>query len=281
MMPQDLHGAARDISVSSYDEQRSSNGVSMRERGEIYSLHRDAIFLSDLLLIYFPALDGPLEYQYDEIMVILLIIVYIAILCLRYWLNWLNRTYLRVNGQIVPPEFKGIIDPELLKKITNYTLENSRFGMIESVISNILLVFFLFGGMLGYYDRWVNSLPGSFIGQGIIFALLLFYIETVVDIPFSLYRNFRIENRYGFNTMTMRLWATDLVKSAAIATVLCCAVVFVALAIVQASPQWWWFWLWLFLLAFGIFMMYISPTVIEPLFFKFESVKAEGLEVRI
>ena len=67
MMPQDLHGAARDISVSSYDEQRSSNGVSMRESGEIYSLHRDAIFLSDLLLIYFPALDGPLEYQYDEI----------------------------------------------------------------------------------------------------------------------------------------------------------------------------------------------------------------------
>jgi len=211
----------------------------------------------------------------------ILLIVYLAILGMRYWLSWLNRAYLKVHGQTVPPEFKGVIDPELLKKITKYTLENSRFGIIESVISNVLLASFLFGGILGYYDRWVNSLTGSFIGQGIIFALLLFYIEMIVGIPFSLYRNFRIENRYGFNTLTMRLWAADLLKSVAIATVLCCAVVFVALSIVQASPHWWWFWVWLFLLAFGIFVMYISPTIIEPLFFKFEPVKAEGLEERI
>jgi STE24 endopeptidase len=214
-------------------------------------------------------------------MFIFLFIVYIAILCIRYWLSWLNRAYLKVHGQTVPPEFKGIIEPDLLKKITNYTLENSRFGLIESVISNVLLTLFLFGGILEYYDRWVSSLPGSFIGQGIIFALFLFYIETILDIPFSLYRNFKIENRYGFNTMTMRLWAADLLKSLAIATVLTCAVVFVALIIVQTSPHWWWFWVWVFLLVFGIFVMYISPTIIEPLFFKFESVKAEGLEERI
>ena len=214
-------------------------------------------------------------------MFILLFIVYIAILCIRYWLSWLNRAYLRMHGQTVPPEFQGVIDPDHLKKITNYTLENSRFGMIESIISNLLMIAFLFGGLLGYYDRWVNSLTSSFIGQGIIFTLVLFYIETIIGIPFSLYRNFRIENHYGFNTMTVRLWITDLVKSIAIATVLSSAVVFVVLAIVQASPYWWWFWVWLFLLVFGIFVMYISPTIIEPLFFKFEPVKAEGLEERI
>ncbi len=214
-------------------------------------------------------------------MYIFLLIAYFAILCIRYWLSWLNRAYLKMHGLTVPPEFQGIIDPELLKKITNYTLENSRFGIIESVISNVLLIAFLFGGMLGYYDRWVSSIAVSFIVQGIIFALVLFYVETIVDIPFSLYRNFRIENRYGFNTMTMRLWATDLLKSVAIATAMSCAVVFVALAIVQANPNWWWLWVWVFLLAFGIFVMYISPTIIEPLFFKFESVKAEGLEERI
>ncbi len=214
-------------------------------------------------------------------MYIFLLIAYIAILCIRYWLSWLNRTYLQTHGQSVPPEFKSIIDPERLKKITNYALENSRFGLIESVFSNVLVIVFLFGGILGYYDRWVTSLTSSFIGQGIIFALPLLYIETVVGIPFSLYRNFRIENRYGFNTMTIGLWFMDLLKSVIIATALSCLVVFTALAIVQASPHWWWFWVWGFLLVFGIFVMYISPTLIEPLFFKFESVKAEGLEERI
>jgi STE24 endopeptidase len=81
--------------------------------------------------------------------------------------------------------------------------------------------------------------------------------------------------------MTMRLWVTDLIKSTAIATVLSSVVVFVALAIIQGSPHWWWLWVWFFLLVFGIFVMYISPTVIEPLFFKFEPLKAEGLEERI
>jgi len=100
-------------------------------------------------------------------------------------------------------------------------------------------------------------------------------------VPFSLYRTFRLEAKYGFNTMTIRLWLTDLLKSLAIGTVIAVIVVLAALAIVQASPAWWWFWVWLFLLAFGILMLYLAPTVIEPLFFKFEPLSIEGLEDRI
>jgi STE24 endopeptidase len=81
--------------------------------------------------------------------------------------------------------------------------------------------------------------------------------------------------------MTVRLWFIDLVKSIVIATVMGLATVIAALAIVQASPAWWWLWVWGFFLLFGIFIMYISPYVIEPLFFKFEPVKVEGLEEKI
>lgn len=231
----------------------------------------------DFLLI----LDGASEYRYYEFMSLSLFVLYIAILCVRYWLTLLNRKYLKVHGQEVPPEFRNVIDPSLLKKITTYTLENSKLGIIESVVSNVILIAFIFGGLLGYYDRWVTSLTGSFVGRGIIFTLAMLYFETIIGLPFSLYRNFKIENRYGFNTMTTRLWVTDLIKSTGITTILSSVVVFVALVIIQASPHWWWLWVWLFLLVFGIFVMYISPTVIEPLFFKFEPVKAEGLEERI
>ncbi len=226
-------------------------------------------------------LDGASEYRYYEFMSLSLFVLYIAILCVRYWLTLLNRKYLKVHGQEVPPEFRNVIDPSLLKKITTYTLENSKLGIIESVVSNVILIAFIFGGLLGYYDRWVTSLTGSFVGRGIIFTLAMLYFETIIGLPFSLYRNFKIENRYGFNTMTTRLWVTDLIKSTGITTILSSVVVFVALVIIQASPHWWWLWVWLFLLVFGIFVMYISPTVIEPLFFKFEPVKAEGLEERI
>jgi STE24 endopeptidase len=206
---------------------------------------------------------------------------YLIVLGTGYWLRYLNLTYLQAHGRTVPPEFQGVIDPALLKKISDYTIENSRAGLVESIIGNVFTVLFLFGGLLGVYDHWVLSVTGSLLWGGLLFSFILMYAGILIDIPFSLYRNFKIENRYGFNTMTMRLWLTDLLKSLAIASVLGSVVVLSALAIIQYSPAWWWLWVWTFLLVFGIFVMYISPVVIEPLFFKFEPVKAEGLEENV
>jgi STE24 endopeptidase len=211
----------------------------------------------------------------------LLLAVFIFNLAFRYWLLSLNLRYLKVHGQTVPPEFSGAIDPGRLKKISAYTFENSRAGIVESIISNLIMAVFLFGGFLGAYDRWIASPTGTFLGRGLIFFLFLLFAEILLDMPFSLYRNFRIENRYGFNTMTGRIWITDLVKSAAISSLLGGVVVISALAIVQASPSWWWLWVWAFFLLFGIFVMYVSPYMIEPLFFKFEPIKTEGLEDKV
>ena len=211
----------------------------------------------------------------------LLLIAYLCVIGFGYWLKYLNLSYLKIHGGTVPPEFRGSIDPEVLKKISLYTFENSRAGFVESAVNSILLIIFLFGGLLGWYDHCIGSITDSFILTGMLFALVLTLAEQIVDIPFSLYRHFAIENRYGFNTMSFRLWLEDLAKSIGLAVVLGGLVIATALWIVMASPGWWWLWLWLFLLVFGIFMMYISPYIIEPLFFKFEPVRAEGLEERI
>ena len=165
-----------------------------------------------------------------------LIIFYLIIAGAGYWLKYLNLTYLKAHGKTVPSEFEGTVDSSLLQKITAYTFENSRAGIVESIIGNVLLLFFLFGGLLGAYDRWIASLTGSFIMAGALFALILLAAETLIDSPFSLYRNFRIENRYGFNTMTAKLWSIDLIKALAISAVLGTLVTVAALSIVQASP---------------------------------------------
>ncbi len=214
-------------------------------------------------------------------MFLLLIIVYLIILGIRYGLLSLNLMHLKTEGRTVPPEFAGVIDPERLNKISSYTFENSKTGIVESIIENVIITIFFFGGLVGVYDRWVASITTSFLAGGLFYFLVLFYAQSVIDIPFSLYRNFRLENRYGFNTMTPRLWIADLAKSLLLSSVLGAVAVMSALAIVQASPAWWWLWVWTFFLMFGIFVMYISPYVIEPLFFKFEPVKEAGLEDRI
>jgi STE24 endopeptidase len=214
-------------------------------------------------------------------MSIVIFCVYLIVAAIGYWLRWLNYAHLKAYGHIVPPEFRGTIDPAVLGKISAYTAENSRVAIVESIIDNVVVVLFMFAGMLGVYDRWILSLSHSFIVSGILFLLILVYVQTLIAIPFSLYQHFTIENRYGFNTMTFRLWLTDLLKSFVISSILGCIVILTALSIVQASPEWWWLWVWLFLLFFGFFMMFISPYVIEPLFFKTEPVKAEGLEGKI
>ena len=214
-------------------------------------------------------------------MTILLLIAYLLVLAIGYWLKLLNLSHLKSHGSSVPAEFEGAVDPDLLQKISSYTFENSRIGLAESLIGNTVFLFFLFGGLLGLYDRWITSMGDSFIWSGVLFFLLLVTAETILGIPFSLVKNFSIENRYGFNTMTIRLWLSDLAKSLVIASILSVIAVGAALAIIQAAPAWWWLWVWCFFLLFGVFVMYISPYVIEPLFYKFTPVQAEGLEDRI
>jgi STE24 endopeptidase len=194
------------------------------------------------------------------------------------WLRRLNIKHLRERGSQIPEEFGNAIDLDTLGKTISYTVESSRLSLISSLLDNVLVLVFLFGGLVILYDSWIGSLSDSFVLRGVLFVVGLLYLETIVSIPFSLYKNFRIENRYGFNTMTGRLWLSDLAKSTIISTILLTIVVASALYLVRVSPEWWWLWVWLVFLLFSIFLMYISPYLIEPLFFKFEPVQSERLE---
>jgi STE24 endopeptidase len=120
-----------------------------------------------------------------------------------------------------------------------------------------------------------------FIVSGLLFFLILSYANTVISIPFSLYSTFRIENKYGFNTMTPVLWLKDFFKSLILSTIITGILVSVGLWIVQSSPGAWWIWIWGFFLVFSLFMMYISPYVIEPLFNKFTPLEEQVLVEQI
>jgi len=184
-------------------------------------------------------------------------------------------------GGSVPPEFEGKIDTSLLKKTMDYEAEKTRFSFISSIFSNIITVIFIFGGLLNIYNSWIASLSLPFIISGWLFFLLLSYGAEFLSVPFSLYSTFKIENKYGFNTMTTRLWVSDFIKALLISTIMMSLVTFAGFWLIQRSPQHWWFWIWGFLFIFSIFIMYISPYAIEPLFNKFTPIEDESLKERI
>jgi len=196
-------------------------------------------------------------------------------------LLYLNFRHIKKFGSLIPDEFTGEIDETFLKRMQGYELENTRFSFVSSIFGNVVTIIFLFGGLLNIYNSWIISFHWNFVFAGTLFILLLSYASTVLSVPFSLYGTFKIEKKYGFNTMTPKLWVTDFLKSLLLTTVLAGTLVSVGLWLVQSSPHYWWIWLWGFFLIYSLFVMYISPYVIEPLFNKFTPIGDAELEEKI
>jgi STE24 endopeptidase len=214
-------------------------------------------------------------------MMFILFFIYLCITTAGYVLRYLNLRHLKRHGSEVPPGFEGVVDPGLLARTSAYTVELNRAGLIESLIDDLLLFVFLFCGFLEIYDRWTTALSGSFVISGVLFFICLSLAGTLLDIPFGYYSTFRIEARYGFTTTTRKLWVADLVKSTLISVVILVLVSSAALQIVAAFPRSWWLLVWGFFALVTLFLIYLSPYVIEPLFNKFEPLQTEGLEEEI
>ncbi len=207
--------------------------------------------------------------------------LFAAITTFTYWLRHINLQHLKQHGATVPEGFEGAIDEEKLRSSSAYTFDSSRLGLWDSLFDNAVLIAFLFGGVITTYDRFISTLSGSFTISAILFFLLLTWVSTLLGIPFDLYGTFRIEARYGFNTTTPRLWLADFFKAQAIGAILLTFLITVVFQLISWSPQSWWLWVWGFMALFSLFMMFISPYVIEPIFNKFEPVTEEGLEDEI
>lgn len=216
-----------------------------------------------------------------ETMKTTLLLVYLFIQASEFALAWINLKHLKRHSADVPPGFEESLSPETLRKSAEYTIANNRLSLAESLFGTLLVSLFLFCGFIEIYDRWVTSLSLSFILQGILFFILLHLVQTILEIPFSLYRNFILENRYGFNTMTPATWLCDFAKSTLLSLLLISLLVAGAFALILASPQNWWLWVWAFLTVVSLSLIYLSPMVIEPLFSKFEPLHSAELKEAI
>lgn len=210
-----------------------------------------------------------------------LLVCYLAVFAARLGLRGLNLGYLKDHGHTVPPGFEAAVDSQRLARSRDYTLANARLGLAESLVGSAALLGFLFGGGLEIYDRWMTDLVPWPVAAGVLFLLGLHWAQALLGVPFSMVRTFGVEARFGFNRTTLRLWLTDWVKSELVGVVLLSVLAGAVLGLLYASPRWWWLWGWGFFAGFSVLMLYLSPQLIEPLFFRFQPVQAQELESRI
>ncbi|MBW2466492.1 MAG: M48 family metallopeptidase [Deltaproteobacteria bacterium] len=200
---------------------------------------------------------------------------------MEQFLAIINLKHLKKHGAEVPSGFEKHLDSSTLTKIRNYTVEHGRVDRIAAFVSMAVTILFLFGGLMNWLNTVIAAQGWPLIPAGVIFFMLLFYGNTLINIPFSLYNTFSLEKRFGFTNQTFSLWMQDLAKSLVLNTLLLGFLLSVLLWLISTLPDLWWLAGWGFVLLFSIFLLYISPYVIEPLFNKFQPIKDTALEGRI
>ena len=199
----------------------------------------------------------------------------------QYTLHRLNLAHLRQYGTNVPAVFQDTVDQETLKKISAYTVDSDHFHMRASLIHQGFYLVILLSGFLPWLTKAIRSWGFGLIVEGLIFFAILSLLANLSRIPFGLYDTFVIEERYGFNRMTLRMWVSDLLKSVIIQFLLGGLILWLLLALVVHGGATWWVWAWLMVGAFEFMMLWLYPVVIAPLFNKFEPIQNLGLVERI
>lgn len=215
----------------------------------------------------------------------LLLFVFLAVYLLRsgvqVYLNRLNISYLRQHGTAVPEIFRDTIDPEKLKKISAYNVESENFSTVATLANQALFLAILLCGFLPWLVKTISLQAYGPIWSGLIFFAILSIFTNLFRIPFNLYETFVIEERYGFNLMTFRVWVSDLLKNLLLVTILGGLLLSLLLSLVIYGGDAWWVWAWMVVGGFELVMMWLFPVVILPLFNKFDPIENKGLEERI
>jgi STE24 endopeptidase len=211
-----------------------------------------------------------------------LFIVFLALtVSLQCWLSTRQLRHVSRHRASVPAEFVEKIGLDAHQKAADYTIAKTKFGLLSLFFSVLVLIAFtLFGGL-----QLLSVSLYKYLGDGMGYQLSLLaafaLISGALDLPFDLYRQFVLEEKFGFNKMTLKLFFSDMIKGSLIGAAIGLPLVWVVLSLMEQSGDLWWFYAWLVWSGFQLLMMLIFPTWIAPLFNKFTPLADESLRTRI
>jgi STE24 endopeptidase len=205
-------------------------------------------------------------------------------LLLKLYLSSRQIRHVARHRDTVPPAFAATISLASHQKAADYTLTKARFGLLELAFgSAVLLGWTLLGGLDSLNQALANSALAQWGPLATQMALVAGFglISGALDLPFTLYSTFRIEERFGFNKMSLQLWLADLFKSTLVGMVIGLPIVALILWLMDSAGPLWWLWAWAAWMGFNLLVLVLYPTVIAPIFNKFKPLEDDSLKARV
>lgn len=205
----------------------------------------------------------------------------IASYILQLWLSRRHIAHIAANRSEVPQAFADKISLEAHQKAADYTTARNKFGLLELSLSTALLAIWTLGGGLQYLDDVVRSFGYNPLVTGVSVIIGLSIISGIIDIPFSLYKTFVVEEKFGFNRLTLKMYFTDMLKQTAVMLIIGVPFLSFILWIMDDASPYWWLYVWGSWFGFSILMMWLYPAVIAPIFNKFTPLEEPELKNKI
>lgn len=185
------------------------------------------------------------------------------------------------HRKAVPERFAGAISLESHQKAADYTMSKMKIGTWSGLYGLGLLLAWTLGGGLDMLDQWLRAWEWSTLTTGVVFLIIFSILGSLLELPFSLYSTFSVEQKFGFNKMTMGLYISDMLKQGALMMVIGAPLIWVVLWLMQSAGEMWWLWAWCVWTGFSLLMMWAYPTFIAPIFNKFTSMEEGELKTAI
>jgi STE24 endopeptidase len=215
------------------------------------------------------------------LLTIIVAIAIVAAFLFERWLDWRQVRHVAAHRDQVPAAFAGQISLEQHRKAADYTIAKQRLGLQQDIAGVILSLALLVGGGFALLHAAVVAAFGSGAVGSLALAGALALIFAAVSIPFDYVATFGIEQKFGFNRSTRALFFTDLAKSILLTIAFMAPLVLAVDYAARQLGEAWWIAVWGILVAFNILALLIVPSVVMPLFNKFEPLADQGLKARI
>jgi STE24 endopeptidase len=212
-------------------------------------------------------------------------LIFIAALVLmtvfELWLSVRQSRYVSAHRDAVPDAFKDQIDLADHQKAASYSVAKGKLNRLEGVFGMAILLLWTVGGGLALLSGFWQDFGWSEMTMGTVFILSFFVLSSLIDLPFSWYRTFVLEEEFGFNKNSLSLFLSDMVKQTVLMLIIGTPLLWGALWLMDSAGDYWWLYLWAAWIGFTLLMMWAYPAFIAPLFNKFTPLEDEQLKARV
>jgi len=205
----------------------------------------------------------------------------VAGLPVKFWLATRQVRHVARHRDTVPAPFAQTVTLAAHQKAAGYTIAKSRVGLAETAFAAAVLLGWTLLGGLDALNRALVEWLGTGMTQQLALLASFALISGLLDLPFSVYTTFVVEERFGFNKTTWKLWLIDLVKGTALGALIGLPIAALILWLMGAAGEWWWLWAWAVWMGFNLLLLVVYPTFIAPLFNKFQPLEDETLKARV